>query len=699
MDNVNENKEINQKKQNGLEDFGNKIGGAKKDIYGNQSLSSELEIKKSNLWPSIKKSDYKNISNEVIDFIKNIRTTIPNKPISKTKSHEEIYSRFIEDIKNIISSVDENTTIEDLSQNLQYNLKLNKDNYENYLIEKLIGYLAKNNINSKNNLLNKNKINNYETFLSKKIEKEINNRYVFLNYLEGTTWIEDIGQPAKLKTFYNNQIKNIYETKKFPKESFKNNTVYILNKETFEIVDNNLTSIESAKEKIAKEIKIELTKTKEDIENNGIALKTLDSIERLGEQYRNKNITPDEFLNKFKLYGVEFGNWLTGNEKQNHIDIAYDSLIDLSKVLNISFDNITLNNRLSLAFGSRGSGQIYAHYEPKYKVINLTRYKGAGSLSHEYAHALDHYLANKFHKPGVFFSESDHPIAQKLMNSILYKESNAKEILEFNQENFEKLQYDNKDYLWKIFNSKKEPTYNESKQIYEIVEKYINTNISQADYDKVYGIFRENNDYPKIIDDISKLYYDINTQELSNEIKEELTKRQKKLYSAKLKVEAKSGRTMSNFYYNSGLVDYYQNETKTSFSSRHELFARAFSCYVSDKLSQNNEKNDYLNGHCFEYEYKKTRKGKEIKIVGYPENEERKQINKEFDIFFDKLKEINLFKSSELLNESNENIEINENIKQDLESQMKIKDLRGDQLGIYDKIHSGHKIPDKERDF
>ena len=40
-----------------------------------------------------------------------------------------------------------------------------------------------------------------------------------------------------------------------------------------------------------------------------------------------------------------------------------------------------------------------------------------------------------------------------------------------------------------------------------------------------------------------------------------------------------------------------------------------------------------------------------------------------------------------------------ENIKQDLQPQTKIKDLRGEQLGIYDKIHSGHKIPDKEREF
>jgi len=52
-----------------------------------------------------------------------------------------------------------------------------------------------------------------------------------------------------------------------------------------------------------------------------------------------------------------------------------------------------------------------------------------------------------------------------------------------------------------------------------------------------------------------------------------------------------------------------------------------------------------------------------------------------------------------LLNENNKSNGNVENIKQDLQPQTKIKDLRGEQLGIYDKIHSGHKIPDKEREF
>src|SRR3546814_16005623 len=45
---------------------------------------------------------------------------------------------------------------------------------------------------------------------------------------------------------------------------------------------------------------------------------------------------------------------------------------------------------LAVAFGSRGSGKAAAHYEPGRRVVNVTRMSGAGSLAHEFAHALDH---------------------------------------------------------------------------------------------------------------------------------------------------------------------------------------------------------------------------------------------------------------------------------------------------------------------
>ncbi|WP_349682253.1 LPD1 domain-containing protein, partial [Comamonas sp. UBA7840] len=55
-----------------------------------------------------------------------------------------------------------------------------------------------------------------------------------------------------------------------------------------------------------------------------------------------------------------------------------------------------MNGQLGLAFGARGSGgknAFKAHYEPGKVVINLTKRTGAGSLGHEWWHAVDNYFS------------------------------------------------------------------------------------------------------------------------------------------------------------------------------------------------------------------------------------------------------------------------------------------------------------------
>lgn len=57
-----------------------------------------------------------------------------------------------------------------------------------------------------------------------------------------------------------------------------------------------------------------------------------------------------------------------------------------------------MGGELSIAFGARGSGNAMAHYEPLRQVINLTKTKGAGSLAHEYGHAIDYIIGSKVNK-------------------------------------------------------------------------------------------------------------------------------------------------------------------------------------------------------------------------------------------------------------------------------------------------------------
>ena len=115
---------------------------------------------------------------------------------------------------------------------------------------------------------------------------------------------------------------------------------------------------------------------------------------RIGEDYRSgKDVTAEDFMNTFGFRGVQFGNWTNQADRQMAVNQAYDAFLDLAKLIGVSPKAISLNGELGIAFGARGSGNFAAHYEPGEIVINLTKTMGAGSLAHEWWHALDNYFA------------------------------------------------------------------------------------------------------------------------------------------------------------------------------------------------------------------------------------------------------------------------------------------------------------------
>jgi len=120
----------------------------------------------------------------------------------------------------------------------------------------------------------------------------------------------------------------------------------------------------------------------------------LDHIERIGlpDERNGRDISPDDFLTTFGFRACEFGNWLPDIERQDVLNRAYDSLSTLARVMKVDRTFLSLGGSLAVAFGARGVGRAAAHYEPTRKVINLTRMNGAGSLAHEFFHAIDDYL-------------------------------------------------------------------------------------------------------------------------------------------------------------------------------------------------------------------------------------------------------------------------------------------------------------------
>ncbi|MBU3626039.1 hypothetical protein ICN48_07305 [Polynucleobacter sp. JS-Safj-400b-B2] len=136
---------------------------------------------------------------------------------------------------------------------------------------------------------------------------------------------------------------------------------------------------------------------------------------RLGVDYRQgQDISPAEFNEVFGFRGVEFGNWVEQGRRQADLNEAYDALMDLSRALALPPAALSFNGELGLAFGARGRGGVdpaKAHYESGHVVINLTKEKGAGSLAHEWWHALDNYLVRSSPDGNPLGFVSDEPQA------------------------------------------------------------------------------------------------------------------------------------------------------------------------------------------------------------------------------------------------------------------------------------------------
>lgn len=115
----------------------------------------------------------------------------------------------------------------------------------------------------------------------------------------------------------------------------------------------------------------------------------------------------------YNLKGIEFGNWLSQQDRANYMSGLGISLFDLHKALVFNPKQISLKGKITVAFGARGRGNATGHFEPGTFAINLTRYKrpkkgstlvkkfdrtklliqsgGVGTFAHEFGHALDFF--------------------------------------------------------------------------------------------------------------------------------------------------------------------------------------------------------------------------------------------------------------------------------------------------------------------
>ncbi len=125
----------------------------------------------------------------------------------------------------------------------------------------------------------------------------------------------------------------------------------------------------------------------------------IEESERTGPARRQdgEDITSQRLMDTFGFRGVNFGRegWIKQAERQAYLNQAYDGLLDLAEILGVPPKAMSLDGKLGIAFGAQGKGKFAAHFVPGVNEINLTKTRGAGTLAHEWGHALDHHFATQ----------------------------------------------------------------------------------------------------------------------------------------------------------------------------------------------------------------------------------------------------------------------------------------------------------------
>lgn len=420
-----------KKEQTGekIEDFGEYLYGAKKDLWtGFKNKLSEplpedaVNIKISEVFPE---PNYEKAINDGVDVnalatIKALRDLIPTKPKYAFKLKQ--WRELVFTLRNIASSIVNNNFDTSVIDNV---LKQEKYADINNIVKTymMLGYpyfTKAKGYTVEPALYHEWKPGQWVlTNIRHEGDKEgfavtYNKRYVSVN---GEYFVENINdaidavkakidaasnaeKKVKFDIWYNTSDPNtIYLGKKVRSGKYLEMHKFNSTKEAREYLKNNYDALVE-----------ELEKLKQNPMDRGEVNQA-----RVGEDYRKgTDATPEIFADMFGFRGVQFGNWVEQKTRINDLNEAYDALVDLAKVLDIPTRAISLNGTLGLAFGARGHKGAAAHYEPAKVVINLTKMNGAGSLAHEWFHALDNSFMKKENQNLDYTSEkafANNPLA------------------------------------------------------------------------------------------------------------------------------------------------------------------------------------------------------------------------------------------------------------------------------------------------
>lgn len=322
-----------------------------------------------------------------------------------------------------------------------------------------------------------------------------------------------------------------------------------------------------------------------------------------GTAKRVKEGDRDRLGRTFNFHGIQRGEAISDKDLEHHLRHAEMGFHDLADVIGIEPDQVSMKGRLSIAFGARGRGGAAAHYEPSLKAINVTRFAGAGSLAHEWGHFLDNIIAEqhglaKAGEVNAYASERHAKLPAGLADAMkgvvdaMTKDPTSKRVTQAREESRSEIAKRRKEYDDHLANR---PAQGESRAEWMKKSAELREAVN-AEID-VYNALRSYSDGES---DFSM--------------------------DAKSFDKGKSGKY---------------------WSSRREMFARAFEAYVQDKLEDSDRRNSYLvDGTRVKYStpHGSARLGTEGQP--YPQGETRKRINKAFDKLMAEMKKADVFQKA-----------------------------------------------------
>ena len=344
-------------------------------------------------------------------------------------------------------------------------------------------------------------------------------------------------------------------------------------------------------------------------------------VKRTGPDYRNGvEITGQHYLDTFGFRGGEFGNWMNQNDRQTSLNMGFEALKDLASALKISDKDIAYQGTLAIAFGARGSGNAAAHYEPLRTVINLTKMHGAGSLAHEWWHGLDDYLGTKMRAKGML-SEQPHLYApfQKLIDTMKYKPETPEQAAKRTEAQTERTRKNAASWL--------------DSSVLASLKRYGNEEQMET-----YAVLREAflSGEPGSVGQISAFKKNVTGRVIPKSERERLEIFERMLSRMQAQEAPQIGRTETDFYRNSVRMGKECEKDGGYWDSNVEMTARAFACYIKDKLPYTS---DYLAGHADCALTLVSGKDGEMEVLkAFPVGEERRAINAVFDEIIQDLK-------------------------------------------------------------